>query len=122
MNRIKAKRQKLAKRHARVRSRISGTAEKPRLSVRKSLKYVFLQLIDDERGLTIVSSSSKGLKAEKDNPYKGKSAVSYEAGKELGKKAVEKKIKKICFDRGGYAFQGRVKAVAEGARVAGLEF
>lgn len=122
MNRTKAKRQKLERRHARVRSRISGTAEKPRLSVRKSLKYVFLQLIDDTRGQTIASISSKGLKADKDNPYKGKSAASYEAGKELGKKAVEKKIKKICFDRGGYAFHGRVKAAAEGARSVGLEF
>lgn len=109
-------------RHVRVRAKIFGTASQPRLSVFRSLNHIFLQLIDDEKRKTILGLSSRGLKSSPDNPYKNKAAVSYEAGLSLAKKAVEKGIKNICFDRGGYAYHGRVKAVAEGARAGGLRF
>lgn len=122
METLKAKRNRRIRRHARVRSIVSGTAVRPRLSVSRSLQSVFLQLIDDEAQKTIFSVASKGLKAGKDNTYKGKTALAYEAGLALAKKALEKKIETVCFDRGGYAYHGRVKAVAEGARAGGLKF
>lgn len=122
METLKAKRVRRERRHARVRSRVAGTAERPRLSVSRSLQNVFLQLIDDDAQKTIFSITSKGLKAGKGNAYKGKTALAYEAGLALAKKAAGKKIKTVCFDRGGYAYHGRVKAAAEGARAGGLKF
>lgn len=122
MNSTKEKLEKLERRHRRVRSKIFGTAARPRLSVRRSLRYVTLQLIDDESRKTLVAATSRKVKISKDNPFKSKTAEAYEAGLELAKKALEKKITTICFDRGGFAFHGRVKAVAEGARVGGLQF
>lgn len=122
METLKAKRSRRVRRHTRVRSKVSGTAKRPRLSVSRSLQYVFLQLIDDDAQKTIFSVTSKGLKVGKDNAYKGKTALAYEAGLALAKKAEAKKIETVCFDRGGYAYHGRIKAVAEGARVGGLKF
>ena len=106
-------------RHKRVRAKIFGKAKIPRLSVYRSNKHIFLQLIDDEKKKTILSIS--------DNPKKGKkkstkSELSYEAGKALAKKAIEAGIKKIVFDRGGYIYKGRIQKVAEGAREGGLNF
>ena len=94
-------------RHKRIRSKIFGTKERPRLSVFRSNKYVFLQIIDDSAGKTILGIRSSSPK---------------EAGKNIALLAKEKNIKKIVFDRGGYPFKGRVKEVAEGAREGGLEF
>lgn len=122
MQSTKAKRQKLERRHQRVRAKVSGTALRPRLSVRKSLKYITLQLVDDVNGKTLVAATSRGLKAGKENPFQGKTAAAYEAGLVLAKKALENKITEVCFDRGGSAYHGRVKAVAEGARAGGLKF
>lgn len=110
------------RRHRRVRAKIRGTAQKPRLSVFRSLKNIFVQIIDDEKGQTLAGLSTKGLKPTKGNPFKGKAALSYEAGLLIAKKALEKGIKEVCFDRGGYLYHGRVKAVAEGARAGGLKF
>ena len=104
------------RRHARVRAKVKGTAKCPRFSVSRSNKHIFLQLIDDSNGKTIISSSDLGSKKIK------KTEASKNAGKELAKLAIEKKIKKVVFDRGGYKYHGRVKAVAEGAREAGLTF
>lgn len=109
-------------RHARVRAKVIGTEKKPRLSVYRSLKNVFAQLINDETGKTIVGVNTRGLKTGEGNILKGKEALAFEAGKMIAKAALEKGIKEICFDRGGYLYHGRVKAVAEGARAGGLKF
>lgn len=111
------KRNKRARRHGRVRSRVFGTAERPRLSVFRSNKHIVLQLIDDKKDNTIVSVSDLKTKA-KDNKVDSSKKV----GAELAKLAAEKKIKNVVFDRGGYKFHGRVKAAAEGAREGGLDF
>jgi len=117
MNQEKFKQQKSQRRHARIRAKISGTAERPRLSVFRSNRGMFLQLIDDENGKTLASASMKEIKT------KGKKTeVSMELGKILGEKALTKKISAVVFDKGSYRYHGRVKAVADGARTAGLEF
>ncbi len=124
MDKTKKKNQQQARRHGRVRAKISGTAARPRLNVFRSNRGMFLQLIDDERGITIVSAASLELKSagKSANSEGGKVAVSKELGKLLAKKAIDKKITKVVFDRGAYKYHGRVKAAAEGAREGGLEF
>lgn len=107
-------------RHKRVRAKISGTFQKPRLSVYRSNKHLFLQLIDDEKNKTLLSVSDRELKLKKKNT--GKTDLAYKTGKLLAQKAKEKSIKKAVFDRGGYQYHGRVRRVAEGAREGGLEF
>ena len=114
-------------RHRRVRAVIKGTANKPRLNIFRSNKHIFLQLINDEKGRTIVSSSDLPVKGEKKKKgsrkeKEAKTQVAFEAGKVLAVLAKEKKIKHAVFDRGGYAYHGRVKAAAEGARLGGLKF
>lgn len=118
------KQQKIARRHTRIRATISGTAQRPRLSVFRSLKGVYLQLIDDNSGKTLVSANSKTDFDKKVDVGEraGKVAVSYALGKVLAEKAKTAGITKVVFDRGGYRFHGRVKAVADGARDGGLEF
>lgn len=95
--------------------------QKPRLSVYRSNKHLFLQLIDDEKNKTLLSVSDREFKSKKKKDVK-KSDLAYEAGKLLAKKAKEKNIKKAVFDRGGYQYHGRVRRVAEGAREGGLIF
>lgn len=97
------------RRHKRIRAKIKGTAKVPRLCVFRSNKYIQAQLINDEKGKTLLMVKDV------------KSAAS-KVGKVLAEKAIEKKIKKVVFDRGGYKYHGRVKALAEGAREAGLKF
>jgi len=109
-------------RQRRIRARVSGTAQKPRLNVYRSLRYIFTQLIDDVNGKTLVSVHSKTIKAEKVEGRKGKTAEAYLAGKALAEKAKTLNIKSIVFDRAGFKYQGRVQAVADGARDSGLEF
>ena len=104
------KRQKKLIRHRRVRAKIKGTEERPRFSVFKSNKHFFTQLIDDTSGKTLVSASDKNLSSP------------YEVGKLLAKKAIEKGIKKVVFDRGGYKFHGAILELAKGAREGGLNF
>jgi large subunit ribosomal protein L18 len=106
------------RRHARVRNRVSGTAEMPRLNVFRSNSHIFAQIIDDEKGTTLVSSSSVSLKLKNGGNVEGAKAV----GADIAKKAAAKKIKTVVFDRGGYQFHGRVAALAEAARENGLEF
>lgn len=109
---------KKQKRQKRVRSKITGTKDKPRLSVFRSNKYIYAQLIDDEQGKTILGFSEKQLgKGEKRKTEKAR-----ELGKTLAKTAIEKHIKQVVFDRGSYAYHGRVKALAKGAREGGLQF
>ena len=106
-------------RHVRVRGKISGTAERPRLCVFRSLNHIYAQLIDDVKGVTIASASS----VEKDF---GLSGGNKEAAKKVGeiiaKRAADKGISDVVFDRGGYIYHGRVKELAEGAREGGLKF
>ena len=107
------------KRHQRVRKNISGTAERPRLNVYRSLNNIYAQVIDDVKGVTLVSASSmdKGFEAYGGN-VEGAKAV----GKAVAEKALAAGIKTVVFDRGGYVYHGRVAALAEGAREGGLEF
>ncbi|MDD3190375.1 MAG: 50S ribosomal protein L18 [Candidatus Pacebacteria bacterium] len=113
----KAKRDARIRRHNKVRSQVSGTAEVPRLNVFRGNKGLFVQLIDDLEGKTLASVSDAEIK-----DAKTKIEVAKEAGKMIAKKAQEKNIKRAVFDRGGYRYHGRVKAVADGAREGGLEF
>ena len=107
------------RRRGKIRAKISGCSSCPRLSVFRSNTEIFLQVIDDTKSKTIVSAHSKEIKSKKTG---GKIEKSFELGKLLGKKVLDKKIKTVVFDRGGYKYHGRVKAVAEGAREAGLKF
>lgn len=104
-------------RHNRVRAKIFGTKEKPRLSVYRSLAGIYAQLIDDESGKTLAQASAKDIKSKAK-----KTEVSKEVGKKLAEKALAAKITTCVFDRGGFAYHGRVKALAEGAREGGLQF
>ena len=110
------------KRHKRVRSKIKGTAEMPRLSVYRSLTHIYAQLIDDVKGNTLVTAST--LDKELKGTFEGmdKKAQAFAVGELVAKKAKAKKIKTIVFDRGGYLYTGRVQALADGARKGGLEF
>ncbi len=107
------------KRHLRVRNRVFGTAERPRLNVFRSLAHIYAQVIDDEKGMTLAAASSM------DKDFEGKGG-NIEAAKKVGlaiaKKALDKGIKTVVFDRGGYIYHGRVAALAEAAREGGLEF
>lgn len=116
----RTRQQRRYQRHLRVRRRIEGTADRPRLVVFRSLKHVYAQLVDDLAGRTIVAASdlTKGLSVEGD----GKVAKGRAVGKLLGARARDQGVTRVVFDRAGYPYHGRVKAVAEGAREAGLEF
>lgn len=109
-------------RHARVRAKIAGTKDTPRLSVFRSLKGMTVQLIDDGSGKTLVYVNTGTLKKVKVEGKTGKVAVAYALGEKLAEAAKEKGITKIVFDRGGYRYHGRVAALAEGARAGGLQF
>lgn len=112
------KQEKRQRRHKRIRKKVSGTLERPRFCVFRSNKHIYAQLIDDVKGQVILSSSDLKLKKSKER----KVDIAYEVGKLIAQKSNEKKIKKVIFDRGGYRYHGRVKALAKGARENGLEF
>jgi|ERR1035437_1464021 large subunit ribosomal protein L18 len=107
MNTSKIKQQKIARRHKKIRATISGTADRPRLSIFRSNKFVYAQLIDDVKGHTLGQASGADAKA---------------VGVEIAKKAKAVKIEKVVFDRGGYLYTGQIKAVADAAREGGLAF
>lgn len=123
MLRKKIKINKCQIRRKRTRAKILGTKERPRLSVFRSNKYIYAQLIDDKTGKKIISANEKELMA---NPPAGGKATKTEKahglGELLAKKAMDNKIKRVVFDRGGYQYHGRVKALADGARKGGLHF
>ena len=100
----------------RIRGRISGTAQRPRMTVFRSNKQIYVQLIDDLAGVTLVSTSSKGIEEGT------KSEIAAKVGENIAKKALEAGITEVVFDRNGYLYHGRIKAVADGAREGGLEF
>ncbi len=118
MKNTEYKKMKRARRHARVRAKVSGTASRPRLSVFRSNRYIYAQIIDDVAKKTLVSASDLKL----DVSGKTKKERAYEVGKEVARRAKEKGIESVVFDRGGYLYTGRVKALAEGAREGGLRF
>lgn len=105
-------------RHKRVRNKVKGTTSTPRLNVFRSNAQIFAQIIDDEKGVTLVSSSSLELKLKNGGNQEG----AREVGKDIAKKALKAGIKTVVFDRAGYQYHGRVEALADAAREAGLEF
>ena len=120
IHKIKTSAHERYRRHLRVRKKVQGTPQRPRLVVFRSSKHIYAQLVDDHAGRTLVGAAdmSEGLAVE----GKGKVARSFALGKLIAAKAKEKGIQKVVFDRGGYQYHGRVKAVADGARKGGLEF
>jgi large subunit ribosomal protein L18 len=120
-NSVKIKREKRIARHRRVRAKIKGTKERPRLCVFRSNRHIYAQLIDDGEGRTLISASDFELETKK-NKKAVKSELAKEVGKLVAQKAAAKKIKEVVFDRGGYKYHGRVRALAEAAREAGLKF
>lgn len=117
------KRKRRISAHKRVRNRVTGTAERPRLAVFKSGRFVYAQLIDDQAGATLAQANSteSALRGRADGGGKSKAAARV-IGEAIAERAQEKGIKKCVFDRGGYIYHGRVKELAEGARSKGLEF
>ncbi len=116
----KTRGQRRYRRHLRIRKKVHGTNERPRLAVHRSLKHVYAQIIDDVSGRTLlgVSDQAKDISVKE----AGKVAASFAVGKLLGERAAAAGIKQVVFDRGGYPYHGRVKAVADGARKSGVEF
>lgn len=117
------KKQKRNIRHKRIRAKIIGTAKIPRFCIFRSNKHIYAQLIDDEKGKTIISTKDTEIKLKVKTP---KSKVAYEVGKLIAKKAKDlpagRQVEKVIFDRAGYKYHGRIKSLAEGAREAGLKF
>jgi large subunit ribosomal protein L18 len=125
------KKERSLRRHKRVRSKVFGTEAKPRLFVFCSNQHIYAQLINDESQKTIVSAKDSEVKVETqktkasskdEKALTGKTAIAFEIGKLIAQKAIEKKIKKVVFDRGSRLYHGRIKALADGARSGGLEF
>jgi len=123
VKRTKRKRQRRERAHLRVRRKVRGSQERPRLAVFKSLRYVYAQLIDDDRGVTLISASSLEAdlrgKLGKSTGTKGAARL---VGETLGERAKASGVEQVVFDRGGYVYHGKVREVAEGARSAGLSF
>ncbi|HEV2279336.1 MAG TPA: 50S ribosomal protein L18 [Acidobacteriaceae bacterium] len=116
---VQRKRNEIRQRvHTRIRRRLSGTAERPRLNVYRSLNHIYAQVIDDLQGVTLVSASTVAAKSKTG----GNVAAAKQIGKQIAERAKEKGITKVVFDRGGYLYHGRIKALADAAREAGLEF
>lgn len=107
---------KRIRRHKRIRSKISGTSIMPRLAVFRSNKYIYAQIINDEKGVTLASASSLGKKGEKSK------ITAYDVGVTIAERAKSAKIKKVVFDRSGFLYTGKIKEVSEGARKGGLVF
>ncbi|QJW45015.1 50S ribosomal protein L18 [bacterium BFN5] len=110
------------KRHLRVRKNIIGTAEKPRLNVFRSLSHIYAQIINDKTGATLVSASTMDKEVSQALNYGGNIEAAKLVGAAVAKRALEQGIKQVVFDRGGYIYHGRIAALAEAAREAGLEF
>ena len=111
---------KRLRRHHSIRQKIKGTAERPRLCVFRSLKHIYAQVIDDQRGQTICAASTLEKDVVKNGQKKNEQATII--GRLIGERALERGVERVVFDRGGYLYHGRVKALAEGAREAGLKF
>lgn len=110
------------KRHLRVRKKVSGTATKPRLNVFRSAKHIYAQLIDDTRGVTLAAASTLDPEIRDQISYGGNVEAAAKVGQLIAKRGLEKGITEVVFDRGGYLYHGRIKALADGAREGGLQF
>ncbi|MDQ6768266.1 MAG: 50S ribosomal protein L18 [Candidatus Eremiobacteraeota bacterium] len=110
------------RRHARVRKRIAGMGQRPRLSVFRSLHHIYVQLIDDATGQTLAAASTREKEIAKDLESRKSVGAAEKVGKAIAERAKEKGITTVVFDRGGYKYHGRIKALADAARGAGLEF
>ena len=110
------------RRHRRVRKKISGTAERPRINVFRSLRHIYAQIIDDDRGRTLVAASTQDPALRDQLAGLDKTAQAKVVGQALAERAQAKSVRQVIFDRGGYKYHGRVKALADGAREGGLEF
>ena len=110
------------KRKKRIRKKLVGTGKQPRLCVFRSAKHIYAQVIDDSLGQTLVAASSLEKKVREDTESKNKLNAANTVGKIIGQRALEKGVKKIVFDRNGFLYHGRIKAVSDGAREAGLKF
>ncbi len=122
MGSLNARTKARLKRKKRIRKKIQGTSERPRLCVFRSARHIYAQIIDDIAGATITSASTVEKSFEKDPEKKGKVDPARIVGKIVGERAVEKGVEKVVFDRNGFLYHGRVKALSEGARKAGLNF
>ncbi len=110
------------KRKRRIRTKVHGTPERPRLTVYKSLKHIYAQIIDDTTGRTLVAASTLSPEFKALGEVEGKVGAAEKVGQLVAKKALEKGVTKVVFDRNGFIYHGRIRAVADGARAAGLEF
>jgi large subunit ribosomal protein L18 len=122
MSKINIKKQARLKRKKRIRKKILGTQERPRLCVFRSLKQIYAQIIDDVDGRTLVSASSLEKKVKEQPKFENKIAVANFIGKLIAERAIETGLKEVVFDRNGFLYHGRVQAVSKGARDAGLKF
>jgi large subunit ribosomal protein L18 len=122
MGTLNSKTQARLKRKKRIRKKLVGTEKRPRLCVFRSAKHIYAQVIDDSHGQTLVAVSSIEKSVRQNPETKNKVAAASYVGKIIGQRALEKGVKKVVFDRNGFLYHGRVKAVSEGAREAGLEF
>ncbi len=122
MGSVDIRRQARIKRKKRIRKKMAGTPARPRLSVFRSAKHIYAQIVDDSRGETIVAASSVEKAVQGHEPFENKVALANHIGKLIAERAAEKGIKKVVFDRNGFLYHGRVKAISDGARKAGLDF
>lgn len=122
MPRITTRREARIRRHHRVRAKVEGTAVRPRLSVFRSLNHIYAQVIDDERGHTVAAASSLDPDIRPKQESQPKASVAQLVGQLVAQRAKEAGVSQVVFDRGGYQYQGRVRALAEGARSSGLVF
>ncbi len=122
MDRNKKKHKDLKRRHLRVRNRVEGSTERPRLAVRRSLQHIYAQIVDDETGRTLAAASTRSPEVRGSVSYGGNAKAAAAVGKLIAERAAAKSISAVVFDRGGRRYHGRVKALADAAREAGLKF
>ena len=122
MDKTKKKQLSHYRRKKRVRNKVSGSLQRPRLSVSRSLKHIYAQIIDDETGKTLAHASSLSPEVKADSTESGKTQIAQNVGQLIAQKAKENQIEGVIFDRGGYQYHGRIKALADAARGEGLKF
>ncbi len=122
MGQMNARTEARLKRKRRIRKKILGTSDRPRLTIFRSARHIYAQLIDDTKGSTIVSASSIEESVKGGQAFDSKKSQAVHIGKLIAERAISKGVKKVVFDRNGYLYHGRVKAISDGAREAGLEF
>ena len=122
MNSVTQRKTLRLKRKKRIRKNINGTPDRPRMSVFRSAKHIYTQIVDDTQGITLVSASTTEKEVREQQKFENKTAAALFIGQLIAERAAEKGIKSVVFDRNGFLYHGRVKAVTDGARKAGLDF